>query len=215
MLRTATKDSWKPQGRQRRHQGCLRIATKHSRELREESPAPDLAVIFAKEIWRLHGLPSDIVSDRDTRFTSHSGKNRRITSVSSYRRPPLSIPKPTANKTIGRNYFRSPSTPTTPPFPRQPRRHRSRELRLPTRDAVDPTSSVGGELHQPRERVASSTLETLAASRIPEIAIEDSWQSRIGEKRRGLLESAARLRTSRSAGCGRLGLLRERCSAGF
>jgi hypothetical protein len=47
------------------------IAIKHSRELREESPAPDLAVIFAKEIWRLHGLPSDIVSDRDTRFTSH------------------------------------------------------------------------------------------------------------------------------------------------
>jgi hypothetical protein len=28
-------------------------------------------VIFAKEIWRLHGLPSDIVSDRDTRFTFH------------------------------------------------------------------------------------------------------------------------------------------------
>jgi hypothetical protein len=32
--------------------------------------APDLAVIFAKEIWRLHGLPSDIISDRDSRFTS-------------------------------------------------------------------------------------------------------------------------------------------------
>jgi hypothetical protein len=64
------EDSRKPQGGQR-HRGCLRIATKHSRELREESPAPDLAVIFAKEIWRLHGLPSDIVSDRDTRFTSH------------------------------------------------------------------------------------------------------------------------------------------------
>jgi hypothetical protein len=38
---------------------------------KEESPVRDLAVIFAKEIWRLHGLPSDIVSDRDTRFTSH------------------------------------------------------------------------------------------------------------------------------------------------
>jgi hypothetical protein len=36
-----------------------------------ELPVRDLAVIFAKEIWRLHGLPSDIVSDRDTRFTSH------------------------------------------------------------------------------------------------------------------------------------------------
>jgi transposase InsO family protein len=32
--------------------------------------APDLAPIFAKEIWKFHGLPTDIVSDRDTRFTS-------------------------------------------------------------------------------------------------------------------------------------------------
>jgi hypothetical protein len=38
---------------------------------KEESPVKDLAITFAKEIWRLHGLPSDIVSDRDTRFTSH------------------------------------------------------------------------------------------------------------------------------------------------
>jgi hypothetical protein len=34
-----------------------------------ESPVEDLAKVFAKEVWRLHGLPSDIVSDRDTRFT--------------------------------------------------------------------------------------------------------------------------------------------------
>jgi hypothetical protein len=32
--------------------------------------AEDLARIFAKEIWRFHGLPTDIVSDRDSRFTS-------------------------------------------------------------------------------------------------------------------------------------------------
>jgi hypothetical protein len=32
--------------------------------------APDLAVIFVKEISRLRGLPSDIISDRDSRFTS-------------------------------------------------------------------------------------------------------------------------------------------------
>ena len=32
--------------------------------------AEDLARIFAREIWRLHGLPRDIVSDRDSRFTS-------------------------------------------------------------------------------------------------------------------------------------------------
>jgi len=32
--------------------------------------AADLAKIFAKEVWRFHGLPTDIVSDRDSRFTS-------------------------------------------------------------------------------------------------------------------------------------------------
>jgi hypothetical protein len=100
-----------------------------------------------------------------------SGKNRRITSVASYRRPPPSIPKPTANKTIGPNYFCSPSMHTTPPYPRQQKCRRSSRM--------DSTSSVGGELHQPRERVASSTLEwKLAASRMPEIAIEHYRESR-------------------------------------
>ena len=32
--------------------------------------APDLARIFLREVWWLHGLPSTIVSDRDARFTS-------------------------------------------------------------------------------------------------------------------------------------------------
>ena len=36
--------------------------------------AADLARIFAKEVWRLHGLPADIVSDRDSRFTSATWK---------------------------------------------------------------------------------------------------------------------------------------------
>ena len=36
----------------------------------EESPAKDLAIIFAREIWHLHGLPSDIVSDRGSGFIS-------------------------------------------------------------------------------------------------------------------------------------------------
>jgi hypothetical protein len=35
-----------------------------------KTPAKDLAIVFAREIWRLHGLPSDIVSDRDTIFVS-------------------------------------------------------------------------------------------------------------------------------------------------
>jgi len=35
-----------------------------------EKMAADLAIIFAREIWKHHGLPTDIVSDRDSRFTS-------------------------------------------------------------------------------------------------------------------------------------------------
>ena len=30
----------------------------------QKSPAKDLAITFAREIWHLHGSPSDIVSDR-------------------------------------------------------------------------------------------------------------------------------------------------------
>ena len=41
----------------------------HFIPLREKTAA-DLAIIFAREIWKLHGLPTDIVSDRDSWFTS-------------------------------------------------------------------------------------------------------------------------------------------------
>jgi len=37
-----------------------------------EKTAADLAVVFAREIWKHHGLPTDIVSDRDSRFTSQT-----------------------------------------------------------------------------------------------------------------------------------------------
>jgi len=36
--------------------------------------ASDLARIFVREVWWFHGLPSDIVSDRDSRFTSETWK---------------------------------------------------------------------------------------------------------------------------------------------
>jgi len=39
---------------------------------KEEKTAADLAVIFAREIWKYDGLPTDIVSDRDSRFTSET-----------------------------------------------------------------------------------------------------------------------------------------------
>jgi len=35
-----------------------------------EKTAADLAIIFAREIWKHHGLPTDIMTDRDSRFTS-------------------------------------------------------------------------------------------------------------------------------------------------
>jgi len=38
--------------------------------LQNNKTAADLAKIFAREVWRFHGLPTDIVSDRDSRFTS-------------------------------------------------------------------------------------------------------------------------------------------------
>jgi len=39
---------------------------------KEMKTAADLAVIFAREGWKHHGLPSDIVPDRDSRFTSET-----------------------------------------------------------------------------------------------------------------------------------------------
>jgi len=45
----------------------------HFIPLREKT-ALDLAKIFAREVWRFHGLPTDIVSDRDSQFTSETWK---------------------------------------------------------------------------------------------------------------------------------------------
>jgi len=42
----------------------------HFIPLKTEEHIKVLALAFVKEIWRLHGLPESIVSDRDTRFTS-------------------------------------------------------------------------------------------------------------------------------------------------
>jgi len=39
---------------------------------KEGKTAMDLVVIFAREVWKHHRLPMDIVSDRDSRFTSET-----------------------------------------------------------------------------------------------------------------------------------------------
>jgi hypothetical protein len=42
----------------------------HFIPLPTQASAKDLAVSFLREIWKLHGLPEEIISDRDTKFTS-------------------------------------------------------------------------------------------------------------------------------------------------
>lgn len=37
---------------------------------KDAKKAADVARVFLREVWRLHGLPSSIISDRDARFTS-------------------------------------------------------------------------------------------------------------------------------------------------
>ena len=43
----------------------------HLIPLPKKVSAKDIAKIFLREIWKTHGLPTDIVSDRDTKITSH------------------------------------------------------------------------------------------------------------------------------------------------
>jgi len=45
----------------------------HFIPLKTEEHIKELALIFVKKIWRLHGLTETIISDRDTRFTSKFG----------------------------------------------------------------------------------------------------------------------------------------------
>ena len=43
----------------------------HLIPLQTNTKATDLAKVFLKEIWKHHGLLTDIVSDRDAKITSH------------------------------------------------------------------------------------------------------------------------------------------------
>ena len=37
----------------------------------DDSKAPEIANLFFKHVWKLHGLPTKLISDRDPRFSSH------------------------------------------------------------------------------------------------------------------------------------------------
>jgi hypothetical protein len=41
---------------------------------KDQKTAEHLVRIFAHEIWRFHGIPTDIISDHDSRFTSTEWK---------------------------------------------------------------------------------------------------------------------------------------------
>ena len=43
----------------------------HFIPLRTPTDAPALAKEFLSKIWKLHGLPDEIISDRDTKINSH------------------------------------------------------------------------------------------------------------------------------------------------
>jgi transposase InsO family protein len=43
----------------------------HFIPVRSKSTAVDIARVFVREIFRLHGMPKTLVSDRDVKFTSH------------------------------------------------------------------------------------------------------------------------------------------------
>jgi hypothetical protein len=47
----------------------------HFIPVRSTCKAIDIAQVFMKEIFRLHGMPKEIVSDRDTKFTSNFWKS--------------------------------------------------------------------------------------------------------------------------------------------
>ncbi|PHJ18646.1 transposon related, partial [Cystoisospora suis] len=49
---------------------CRLIKMSHFIPTRHNASAEDIAVLLVREVIRLHGVPSAIVSDRDTRFTS-------------------------------------------------------------------------------------------------------------------------------------------------
>ena len=46
------------------------IKSAHFIPIKSTCKAIDISNIFMKEIFRLHGMPKEIVSDRDTKFTS-------------------------------------------------------------------------------------------------------------------------------------------------
>ena len=52
------------------HGGCRSIhKMAHFIVLNENTTAKDVAATFVREIWKLHGLPTEIISDMDAKFS--------------------------------------------------------------------------------------------------------------------------------------------------
>ena len=63
----------------RQHDSIMVVVDKLTKEVyfipvKSMHKTDDIAHIFMKEIFKLHGLPKEIVSDRDVKFTSKSWK---------------------------------------------------------------------------------------------------------------------------------------------
>jgi hypothetical protein len=120
---------------------------KHSRELREESPATNQLRSSRKNYRGCMSLPSDIVSDRDSRFIPHlwqrTDESPRYQAIDVHRLPSTSRRPDRANQR-GAQIVPTPRARRTSLARRARLRHRRfrdnqlvlRELRLPTKDAA-------------------------------------------------------------------------------
>jgi hypothetical protein len=68
----------------------------HLAPVRDDIDAPGLACVFFDTVFRHHGLPCVIISDRDPRFTAISGSPFSNCWAPAWRSPPATTLKPTA-----------------------------------------------------------------------------------------------------------------------
>jgi len=91
---------------------------------KEGKTVADLAAIFAREVWKHHGLPTDIVSDCDSQEFGPECQQRCIHRLMAKQSGSTKRSKPTSERSLARNRttgyvcYRWPSSPTTTRPPR-------------------------------------------------------------------------------------------------